>query len=180
MPKSDEQAPTGEWKMANAKLIQMLGHFVQAWSLIESSMEVCIGKQLGLPPLETSIITSGLMFRARASILMSLLNRDPSKNREAIRILKQIQSIEDRNDIMHSVIGGSENEIWFNRRKTTKKFDSKIERYSQIRMNSLALSVSDLAGELMRSLGVSKSEYIHFFQESHNATTSSERNLRTS
>jgi hypothetical protein len=169
MSKSPEPAPTGQWQMPDAKLTQMLGNFVMAWSLIEATIEVGIGKQLGTKPLESSIITAGLMFRARAGILMSLLNREPLKNAKAIRALKQIEDIEDRNDILHSVIGGSVSQIWFNRRKVRRKLTSKIEKYNQVRMNSTVLSVAELSGQLMAALGITREDYLAFFQESHNA-----------
>jgi hypothetical protein len=172
MNKPPEPAPTGNWQMPNPKLTQMLGQFVMAWSLIEATIEIGIGKQLGTQPLETSIVTAGLMFRARASILMSLLNRDSSKNSEAIRLLKEAEGIEDRNDIMHSVIGGSTNQIWFNRRKTKNRFTSKIERYNQVRINSTVLHITDLSGALMAALGISRADYLEFFQQSHNAVNS--------
>jgi hypothetical protein len=173
MNKPPEPAPTGNWQMPNPNLAQMLGHFVMAWSLIEATIEIGIGKQLGTKSLETSIVTAGLMFRARASILMSLLNRDPSKNSEAIRLLKEVEGIEDRNDIMHSVIGGSVDQIWFNRRKTKNRFTSKIERYDQVRLNSTVLNIADLSGELMKALGISRPDYLEFFQQSHNAANNS-------
>src|ERR1700737_640206 len=173
MNKAPEPAPTGNWEMPNSSLAQMLGHFIMAWSLIEAAIEIGIGKQLGTKPLETSIVTAGLMFRARSSILMSLLNRDPSKNSEAIRILKEVEGIEDRNDIMHSVIGDSANQIWFNRRKTKHRFTSKVERYNQTRLNSTVLAIADLSGKLMSALGISRTDYLEFFQQSHNAVNSS-------
>ena len=173
MNKPTEPAPTGNWQMPNPSLAQMLGNFIMAWSLIEATIEIGIGRQLGTKPLETSIITAGLMFRARASILMSLLNRDPSKNSEAIRLLKTVEGIEDRNDIMHSVIGGSADQIWFNRRKTKNRFTSKIERYNQVRLNSTVLNIADLSGELMKALGINRADYLDFFQQSHNDANNS-------
>jgi len=172
MKKAPEPAPTGKWAMPDPKLAQMLGHFIMAWSAIEATIEIGIGKQLCTKPLETSIVTAGLMFRPRLSILMSLLNRDPVKNAEAIRLLKEVGDIEDRNDIMHSVIGGSASMIWFNRRKTKNTFTSKIEKYNQIRLNSTVLAILDLSDKLMKALGVTKEDYLSFFQDSHNAVNS--------
>jgi hypothetical protein len=169
MPKAPALAPTGEWRMPDPKLAEMLGHFVMAWSLIEAAIEVGIGKQLGTKPLESSIVTAGLMFRTRTSILMSLLNREPSKNAQAIKVLKEIEEIEDRNDILHSVIGGSASQIWFNRRKVKRKFTSKIEKYNQVRINSTVLHIADLSGKLMSALGITRDDYLTFFQDSHNA-----------
>lgn len=166
--KPQKAAPTGKWDIPNMPLLQMLGSFVLSWSAIEASIEVCISRELGLKPLESSIVTAGLMFKARSSILLSLLNRDAKKNEKAISVLKKILELEDRNDIMHSVIGGSDSQIWFNRRKTNRHFASKIEVYKLDRMAALSLQCSDLAAELMKICKITKENYVTFFQESHN------------
>lgn len=175
MSKSPEKAPAGQWSMPNDKLLKALGQFVLAWSSIEATIEVGIGKQLGTPPLESSIVTAGLMFKARAGILRNLLHRDPKNNAEAIEILKEIVAIEDRNDIMHSIIGGHADLLFFNRRHTNRAtFSSKIVRYSQIRMNTVVLQIADLSARLTKALGLSKEDYEGFFQEAHNAVNSPE------
>jgi hypothetical protein len=166
--KPQKPAPTGKWKLAKGPLLQMLGSFVLSWSAIEAVIEICISRELGLKPLESSIVTAGLMFKGRSSILRSLLNRDTKKNEKAISIVKKVQEIEDRNDIMHSVIGGNDSQIWFNRRKTNRRFSSKIETYDLERMSALALQCSELATDLMKACKVSVKDYETFFQESHN------------
>jgi hypothetical protein len=166
-------APSGRWEMPNEALTQALGQFIMAWSLVESTIEVAICKQLGLAPLESSIITAGLMFKARATILQSLLKRSPRKNAKAIEIIQEIQDVDDRNDILHSIIGGSKNTIWFNRRKTQRKFSSKIEFYDRERLLLACLKCSDLAGQLQQALEITNEDYLTFFQESHNAANSS-------
>ncbi|WP_143596114.1 hypothetical protein [Tistlia consotensis] len=164
-PKS---APTGQWKMPETEIRTALGHFIMGWAGLEAVLEISIAKQLGLEALEASIVTSSIQFKGRCAILLSLLNRNPGKYERGINAVKQIQNICDRNDILHSVMGGSESIIWFNRRKTTNKFTSKIERYDSRRLNLLALKCGDLAGELMECLSISKDNYTSFFQEAHN------------
>jgi hypothetical protein len=173
MPKTPQKpAPTGKWEMPNSELTHRLGQFVMAWSLIEANIEIGIGKELGTAPLETSIVTAGLMFRARSSILMSLLNRDPTKNAEPLRLLKEIVNLEDRNDFMHSVIGGSADLLWFNRRKTKERFTSKIENYPIVRMTSTLLHCTELSVKLGKALHITKEDYLKFFQDSHDAANS--------
>lgn len=155
--------------MPEEKLTQALGQFIMGWALVESTIEVGIAKQLKLAPFEGSIVTAGLMFKARASILQSLLKRDPKANAAAIDTIKEIQDVEDRNDILHSVIGGSKSQIWFNRRKTQRKFTSKIENYDRQRLLSACLKCSDLASKLQQDLGITNADYSAFFQEAHNA-----------
>ena len=167
--KPQRPAPTGEWELPNKDLLAALGSFVLGWSAVESTIEAGIHKQTGLQPLESSIITAGLMFKSRSSILSSLLHRNPEKNAKAIVLLKRIGNISDRNDILHGITGGSKNQIWFNRRKTATKFSSKFEHYNQMRLLSLALECGDLSTQLLVALDISTDEYLKFLQDSHNA-----------
>jgi hypothetical protein len=165
------KAPSGNWEAPEVRLAAALGHFVMAWSLVESTIEVAIAKQLRLFPLDSSILTAGLMFQGRANILLSLLNRSSARNTDAISIVKKMQNLGDRNDIMHSVIGGAKSVIWFNRRRTQEVFSSKIEKYDINRLLDAALRCSDLATELMTALGIKKEDYTSFFQDAHNSVS---------
>ncbi len=77
-------------------------------------------------------------------------------------------SITDRNDILHSVAGGSTNDIWFNRRKTDVVFSSKIVRYDTAKLLNIALKCSQLSSDIMSDLGITKADYVSFFQQAHN------------
>jgi hypothetical protein len=166
--KKAEKAPTGKWEMPDPSISAALGTFIMAWALIDSVIEVCIAKQLGLRAIDGSIVTAGLQFRSRSSLLLSLLNRTPLKNAKAIKIVKDMQGIQDRNDILHSVIGSSKSVVWFNRRKTGATFTSKIEKYDRDRLLIAALRCSELTTKLMKAQGVSNNDYSAFFQATHN------------
>lgn len=167
------KAPSGKWESPDDRLAGALGRFVMAWSLVEAAIEVGIHKQIERTPLFASIITAGLQFKGRRAILSSLLSRIPKhENAEALRILGEIGKLQDRNDIMHSVIGGDKNAIWFNRRITANEFTSKIEYYDVNRFLAAALECSDLAGKLMAALGITGEEYTAFFQDAHNSANS--------
>ncbi|MEE9160007.1 MAG: hypothetical protein V3U60_16680 [Gammaproteobacteria bacterium] len=161
-------APTGKWEIADKDLLAAVGLFVLAWSSLESAIEAGIYKQTGLTPLDSSIITAGLGFKSRSLILSSLLNRNSEKNARAIAIIKKMQKVSDRNDILHGVTGGAKHGIWFNRRKTNFKFTSKFENYDTKRLLTLSLQCNKLAENLLKELKISKNEYVHFHQEVHN------------
>src|SRR5882724_9413180 len=151
-PAPQQKAPAGQWKLAHEPLAAALGYFIMAWSGVEAAIEISIAKQLGLKPLDGSIVTGGLQFKGRGMMLLSLLNRDPIKNEVAIKVVNEMQNIQDRNDILHSVIGGSESLIWFNRRRVDQTFKSKIERYDKERLLDITLQCSDLATRLMAAM----------------------------
>ena len=167
--KPSQKAPDGKWAMPDKEITSALGQFIMAWSLVESTIEVAIGKELGLKALESSVVTAGMQFMGRSSTLLSLLKLHPLKHAKAIEIVNKMQEIGDRNDILHSVIGGSQNLIWFNRRTTRKKFASRIENYDRKRLLEVTVKCADLSTELMRNLGITSADYTRFFQDSHNA-----------
>ena len=155
--------------MPEEPLVAALGHLVIAWSTIEAVIEVAIAKQLGLGSLDGSVVTASILFQGRAKMLLSLLHRDEEKNNAAIRTVKAMQGLTDRNDILHSVIGASKQEIWFNRRKTDVRYTSKIERYNRERLLRAAARYTELATQLMAALEISREDFLWFLHNSHNA-----------
>jgi hypothetical protein len=73
---------------------------------------------------------------------------------------------------MNSVIGSSKSLIWFDRRRTQRKFTRKIEKYDTQRLLMAALRSSDLANALIKAQRVSAKNYNFPFQDSHNAVNS--------
>ncbi len=169
MTKKQQKAPSGKWQMPKPELAEALGLFVLGWAMVEATLEVAINKQLKLRPLESSIVTAGLQFKSRAAILRSLLAREPQKNAKAIDVVKALQSDKDRNDIMHSVIGGSKDVIWFNRRTTGSTFKSKIENYDRKRLLSANLRYGDAVATLWHELKIDEEDYLKFFHTAHSA-----------
>ena len=74
------------------KAVYGLGMFILAWSVLEAHLEFLIARQLGLSPLDGSLVTAGLQFKARATLLKGLLHRDPVKNDKAITELNAIMN----------------------------------------------------------------------------------------
>ena len=142
-----------------------LGLFILAWSSVEGTMDVAISKQLKISPLEGSIITAGLPFRAKATILKGLLIRDKIKNKEAIGAVNTLLKKPDRNDILHGIAGANENGLVFTRRKSDGTFFSIEKPYTTERLLRLAAEVS----QIVQRFGVTEEEYRGFFHVSHNA-----------
>jgi hypothetical protein len=165
--------PTGgKWELPEGPLAAAIGYFIMGWSRIDGMMEVAIAKKLGLGALDGSILTAGLQFRSRSASLLSLLNRDPEKNKNAIRVVKGMQQISDRNDILHSVLGYRKSTIAFYRRKADNRFTSRVKHYDERSLLQLAWRCSDLADQLQKALQISTDDYLSFFHDAHNAANS--------
>lgn len=135
--------------------------------MIEATLEVAIAKQLGLNPLEGSIVTAGMQFKARATTLRALLERDSASNAAAIATLCSIQKMPDRNDIMHGIGGINEAGLFFYRRKTDNSFKSTEKLYNATALAILAAKVSLLAAQLRGSLELSDRKCEKFFHTAH-------------
>jgi hypothetical protein len=146
-----------------------LGFFVMGWSILEATIEVAIAKQLRLAPVTGSIVTAGLQFKARATLLKGLLNRDPVKNAEALLILGQIMNRGERNDLIHSVIGWEGDELVFNRRKSDGSFKVKQIRHDRTSIMLLCVEFADLAEDLKRTLDIDDQSHVAYLQRAHKA-----------
>lgn len=147
--------------------LMSLGFFVVGWSILEGGLEVAIAKQLGLSARNASIVTAGLQFKARATMLKGLLNRDPEKNAAAIETLNKIMNRGERNDLLHSLVQWDPEGLVFDRRRSDGQFRVKRVHYSREDLMVLAIEFSALSLELKKHLGITDKDHAGFFQRSH-------------
>ena len=162
-------APPPESLLPIIKVPAAIGNFIISFSLVEGVIEVGIAKQLGLDPIRASIVTAGLQFKSRASMLCSLLNLDRKKNADAIKQLKAVMNRGERNDIVHAAVGLSaeRDSITFHRRKVAHEYKAYHRQYSSESLFLLAGEFTKAAMDLQKALGISRQEYRDFFHEAH-------------
>ncbi len=148
--------------------IHCLGLFVIGWSTMEGTLEVAIGKLLGLRPYDASVVTAGLQFKAKAITLRGLLNRDPKKHKEALEALGKIQNFSDRNDLLHGLAGMDYQGLNIMRRKSDGKLKSVKKQYSALRLTYISHQITHLAMQLQNALQISNDDYYTFFGTAHN------------
>ncbi len=138
--------------------------------MVEGTLEVAVAKQLNLAPLEGSIVTSGLQFRAKAVLLQALLNRDPA-NKEALKVVKELLNFSDRNDLLHGIAMHHPDGIQVVRRSNNGVFRSVELAYPMPVLRDLILKVGAMAQGLQDALGISADDYRAFLRAAHNAQT---------
>ena len=146
-----------------------LGHFMISWAHLESVLEVAIHKQLGTDPVKSSIVTAGLQFKSKTSVLLSLLNLDAKKYDAAIKTLKKIRNRSERNDIVHGIVAYHPDGIGFMRRRVDEKFKSTKLLYSPSKLTQLAEEFEALSVSLAGALGLKPEEFNPFFHSAHKA-----------
>jgi hypothetical protein len=112
--------------MSHTEVLKAYGLFMVTWSVLESLLEVAIKKQLGITEVQTAIVTSSLGFRARSSILSSLLALDGAKQNGAISLLNKISEDAKRNTLVHGhIFVGEEEKLTFVKADISKRYRAK-------------------------------------------------------
>ena len=137
--------------------------------MMEGTLDVYIAKELNLGPLDGSIITAPLQFKAKSVLLQSLLYRNESKNKAALATLKALQNMGDRNDLVHGLVQTRDDGLSFLRRRNDGFFKSEEKPYSLERLALLSLEMAQHVAALRHHAGVTEREVSDFFDDAHNA-----------
>ena len=155
------------------RAVHGLGMFILAWSVLEAYLEFLIARQLTLSPLDGSLVTADLSFKARARLLKGLLHRDSVKNDQAITELNALMNKPDRNDLFHSMIGSNEDGLVFTRREAAGMFKSTEKPYSGPSLLRLAVEITETTTRLRSALGATEKDYLSYFQSAYGGAKSS-------
>jgi len=102
------------------------GLFYRMWSANDITVDYAIGKLLKLPADETHLLTAGIDFNRRASLLRILLNRGTLPRKpQIISALNTIQNESLRNVFAHSFLQSDEITVTFIERTRHGKYDPK-------------------------------------------------------
>jgi hypothetical protein len=140
------------------------GLFMVNWSLFEATIEVAIQKRLELHPIEGNIVTGGLAFLSRSSILRSLLALDDTDDaKEASTLINSMVNDANRNAIIHGIVHvGGDHTLKFVHRKTANKLTAKSVIVDKDSMLSRASTLRKSIEKLQSLLSVSNEELQEF------------------
>ncbi len=149
------------------------GHFMLVWAEFEAVIELGIMKQTGMDPIISQVVTSGLAFERRASILRSLLHirSDPDDPndvaaKKAISLINSIAQEADRNHLIHGVPIGLQDKggvrLGFVKRTTDQQFKGKWKEMDAKSFTTLNISIDKKTNELREFLGITDEDQRFF------------------
>jgi hypothetical protein len=142
-----------------------------AWSVLESVLEVAIMKQLGITEMQTAIITSSLGFKARASILSSLLALHNGTHTKAIKLLNQITQDAKRNALVHGhIFVGEHEKLTFVKADVSQRYRARRTTFSAADLIIHVQTLNTSVHALQVLLGVSDDELDSFAKIGFNAS----------
>lgn len=142
----------------NNRLVTLLGNFIVVWSVFDTTIDAAITKQLNLDPTRGAIVTSGLGFERKLSILRSLLHlRDPEFT-DAVTKLDEIVSCARRNVLLHGHVWIGASNIEFIKVDTDHKVKARKAAYDPLRFAAVLTQICNAIDEVQILLGVSEDE----------------------
>lgn len=150
-----------------------VGVFYNMWSANDIMVDYAIGKLLKLPADETHLLTAGMDFNRRASLLRVLLNRSalPQKA-QIISALNTIQNESLRNVFAHSFLQSDKTTVTFIERTRHGKYDPKKHVFTVPDFKTHVRKFVDAAVAFQEEFGISNEDFETFANAAFSVKTS--------
>lgn len=146
--------------MTHELVIARYGLFMIAWSVLDSTVQAAIGKQLKVSPQKTLIVTTGMQFRQRVGVLCSLLRLDGTDHSETLKLLQRAEKNARRNMLVHGhIIVGTPGQLRFIKTSAAEEgLSAKSVSFTAGDLQKHILLTNATTEKLQALLGVSDSD----------------------
>lgn len=143
----------------------LLGCFHVTWALTDLTTDYAIWKFLGGTPLETHIITSGMMFGRKAKLLADLIaNSNHPKKSEILGAFNKVRDHNKRNIIAHSYYLFDEKNVCFVERSNSGPYNAKEHTFPMDEFEDHVAKMGDYGQAFHSAIGASRellTEFAH-------------------
>jgi hypothetical protein len=150
------------------------GAFYAMWATIELILSYGITKYLNISEEDGHIVTSGMEFGRKITLLRNLVYKSKNPNKKKlISVLSKIQNESKRNVFAHSFVTSTEPTVTFVER--SRGGDYKVTRhpYTDKEFFARATNVSESAAQLEQLLEMKQEDHMRFMKAAFSAETSS-------
>jgi hypothetical protein len=153
-----------------------LGKFYTTWLVLEATIDYTIGRFLKLPHNETHILTAGMEFGRKASLLRVLIDRSDIRNKLEIKqLLRKIQEESKRNIFAHSIIASNPTSVSFFYRKMDGTFSITEHSFTHAEFESHVRKMTSFAHNFSNALNVDMNEFQEFSRAALSASKSASK-----
>ena len=142
----------------NNHLITSLGRFVITWSILDLTLDAAIKNHLGVDIHRSAIVTTGLGFERKVSILRALLQLNDPKYAEAIALLGTITTTARRNVMLHGHVWVGDDQLEFVKMDTDKKLSARMVAFKPKEFHELIKSLAVMIDKLQGLVGVTEED----------------------
>ncbi|MGE0425816.1 MAG: hypothetical protein AB7O88_26385 [Reyranellaceae bacterium] len=157
--------------------IRLMGLFQGLWASVELTTDYAIGKFLSVTPRQCHLITSGMMFGAKARLLADLIRHSRHKNKAAISAaFGKMRGVSKRDVFAHAYVWSNANSVVFIERTRGGDYHAKRHTFTLAEFGLHVLELSNAATDFYKALGVTSDQLDAFA----NAAFSRERKSKRS
>ena len=147
-----------------------LGLFYAAWASADMTIDMAIGRFLGLSDYEAQILTSGMEFGPKARLLAELVKRSlHPRKAEIIRNLNKLRNNAKRNVLSHSYIVADADSVTFLERSRGNDYTIKKHRFTHLEWQKHVTTTLDAGTAFWHALGYPQSELEAFATAAFNS-----------
>ncbi len=148
------------------------GQFHGSWLTIDMMVSFGIGKFLKIPHESTHILTSGMEFGRKATILRNLAYRsDDPRKKQIVQCLGRLQNDSKRNVFSHAVLTSDVKEVTFIDRTRSGDYVATEHTFTKEQFTDHVAEVMALGVQLEKALALDASEFHAFAMAALKANT---------
>ena len=157
MDEPEKLADTIEFNM-------QLGFFYSAWAVTDATLDFALGKFLRLTHEETHLLTAGMEFGRKATLLRNLLRhqKDSPQKSELLRTVKIIQNDSLRNVFAHSYLASDEDSVSFISRSRGGDYSATEYEFTKDEFREHVHKFIDASHDFYNALEVDDHEFFAF------------------
>lgn len=156
--------------MFNDEFLRYLGIFHAVWALADLQVTFGIGRALGLPHQQTHVLTSGMEFGPKATILQNLISRtdDPQKG-PIISATRKLQNASLRNALAHGYLISDRQSVTFIERKRGGPYKAEDRTFTKEEFVDHVKTLIANLNQLEEALGLDREIITEFGNAARNA-----------
>lgn len=141
------------------EFLGLVGAFQQAWANAEVAIDLAIRDLLRLTTDEAHLLTAGLEFNRKASLLRSLIGKsDYKKKAQAVKALNTMQNESKRNVFAHSYIASNRTTVSYIERSRGGKYKATEHNFTLLQFAAHTSKFAGASMEFSEALGQTDAE----------------------
>jgi hypothetical protein len=156
--------------MFDDEFLRYLGTFHAVWALADLEVTYGIGQALNLSHAQTHVLTAGMEFGPKATILLNLISRaDDTKKGQIIPAVRNLQNASLRNALAHGYLLSDRQTVSFIERKRGGEYKAKDNKFTKPEFIAHVRTLVANLDQLEEALGLDREKIIEFGSAALNA-----------
>jgi hypothetical protein len=145
------------------RFLQFYGAFHASWAALELTTSCAVSQHLNISPEEGNILTAGMEFGRKATLLKNLVYRSDNPQKKAIiRLINGILNKSKRNVFAHGFLTSTRTTVSFIDRSRGGDYVGTKHTFTLDEFVAHVLAYLEMAHALEKALGVSQADMHHF------------------